>query len=91
MEKIWRLSEKIVARKLQKTKGNSRLLKKEVERIFLLVNMVLWLLIGIAISFLICKVCLSGIGNNLSVVFMITGYYASVMYVFGYIFMCRRA
>lgn len=92
MKNIWRLSEILAERRIQKYGiKNENYLKVKTEKLFLTINMVLWFVIGLIISFIICRVYLSGILNNLNIVFMITGYFTAIMFLVGFLCMCRQS
>lgn len=91
MKKIWRLSEILAERSMQKYGiKNENYFKAKTEKLFLTINMVLWFVMGLIISFIICQVYLTGILNNLHIVFMITGYFMAIMFLFGFLCMCRK-
>lgn len=90
MKNIWRISEFLAEKRMQKDIGKEQL-EVVTERIFITINMILWILVGLVIALIVCQFCLTGIKSNLPIVFIITGYFAVIMFLTGYVFMCRRS
>lgn len=92
MSRIWEIAEKIAGKKISRGNiGDENIREITTEKIFLLINSVLWVAMGFVVSLLVCGIYLNGIVQNVKIVFFITGYFSVIMFLTAYIFLCRKS